>query len=459
MLKLQTLRKFVGVSLLALLAFGVQAESLEKALEAFDFEEYGNAAKWLKPWAEKGEAEAQYRLGIMYENGYGVTQDTSLALKWYRRAAAQHNRGAKRRLVSLRKSESKTGKESVATQWYQDLAEDGDTDAQYNLGFMFETGWSVPVDDLEAANWYELAAEKDHSKAQLRLGMMYIAGVGVKQSEILGAKWIGEAARNGEELAELIEKKLLEADPALRINEQKVVAKLRSISTKNEEKAKSALLSAYKNAQLRARQEKAKKEARLAKIQSIKSATDQSDIDDELNTAAKNTFSWYKRKAELGDASAQFILGRMYETGDEVELDLKEAVRWYKSAAEQENSEAQYYLGMLYAKGLEVMQNEAKARRLLEAAAAQGHLGAKAVLAKTQNGNFTLDNESIAVWWLQKFAQKGSAQAQYNLGYLYEHGRGVDADAKEARKWFELAAQQGHVGAKQHLAELESTSK
>jgi membrane associated rhomboid family serine protease/TPR repeat protein len=39
--------------------------------------------------AELGDANAQFALGMMYENGYGLPKDTALALQWYRKAADQ----------------------------------------------------------------------------------------------------------------------------------------------------------------------------------------------------------------------------------------------------------------------------------------------------------------------------------------------------------------------------------
>ncbi len=36
--------------------------------------------------AEQGNATAQYRLGVMYDSGFGVAQDYAEAMKWYRRA-------------------------------------------------------------------------------------------------------------------------------------------------------------------------------------------------------------------------------------------------------------------------------------------------------------------------------------------------------------------------------------
>ena len=56
---------------------------------------------------------------------------------------------------------------------WRPLAEQGDAQAQYNLGTMYETGKGVPGDDTEAVKWYRLAAEKGYLEAQLRLGVMY----------------------------------------------------------------------------------------------------------------------------------------------------------------------------------------------------------------------------------------------------------------------------------------------
>lgn len=41
-------------------------------------------------------------------------------------------------------------------------------------------------------------------------------------------------------------------------------------------------------------------------------------------------------------------------------------------------------------------------------------------------------------------AEHGHAAAQYNMGVLYDEGRGVTQDYREAAKWYELAAVQGN---------------
>ena len=55
-------------------------------------------------------------------------------------------------------------------------AEQGDAEAQNNLGVMYATGEGVPEDDAEAVRWYRLAAEQGYAVAQFNLGNMYEIG-------------------------------------------------------------------------------------------------------------------------------------------------------------------------------------------------------------------------------------------------------------------------------------------
>ena len=112
-----------------------------------------------------------------------------------------------------------------------------------------------------------------------------------------------------------------------------------------------------------------------------------------------------KSKAKQGDARAQYLLGRIYETGEGVRENFVKAAKWYRKAAEQNSVQAQYRLGRLYASGLGVRQSYAEAIQCFRKAAAQGHIPAK-----------------------------------NRLGVMYERGEGVEQDVVEAYKWFTLAA-------------------
>ena len=53
------------------------------------------------------------------------------------------------------------------------MAEKGNPEAQYNVGWNYFHGEGVPQDNKEALKWYRLAAEQGHAKAQFNLGGRY----------------------------------------------------------------------------------------------------------------------------------------------------------------------------------------------------------------------------------------------------------------------------------------------
>ena len=59
--------------------------------------------------------------------------------------------------------------------------------------------------------------------------------------------------------------------------------------------------------------------------------------------------------------------------------------------------------------------------------------------------------------WFRDLEEKGSAQAQYNLGVCYENGEGVEKDTSEAMKWYRIASEQGHKDAETALQKLQES--
>ena len=59
------------------------------------------AADTLRKAAERGDAKAQFSLGVCYQNGWGVGRDTAEAAKWYSKAAEQGNADAGAALDAL----------------------------------------------------------------------------------------------------------------------------------------------------------------------------------------------------------------------------------------------------------------------------------------------------------------------------------------------------------------------
>ena len=71
------------------------------------------------------------------------------------------------------------------------------------------------------------------------------------------------------------------------------------------------------------------------------------------------------------------------------------------------------------------------------------------------NGQGVTKDEVEAVKWFRKAADQGNADGQSNLGLMYENGRGVAKDEVEAYKWWLLAGAQGNEFAKENIPLIE----
>jgi TPR repeat protein len=83
-------------------------------------------------------------------------------------------------------------------EWRQ-AAEQGDADAQYNLGIFYSQDDSVDKDMTEAVKWFRKAAEQGVVEAQYNLGICYFEGEGIDKDMIEAVKWFRKAAEQGDE--------------------------------------------------------------------------------------------------------------------------------------------------------------------------------------------------------------------------------------------------------------------
>ena len=83
------------------------------------------------------------------------------------------------------------------------LAEQGDAEAQNELGSWYYAGRGVAKDDIEAARWIGLAADQGHVPAQYNLGLLYFRNRGVDGNDAEAAKWYRRAAEQGYEPAQV----------------------------------------------------------------------------------------------------------------------------------------------------------------------------------------------------------------------------------------------------------------
>ena len=229
---------------------------------------YTEAAKYFRKAAEQGHASAQLNLGNMYLNGRGVTKDDYEAVKWYRKSAEQGHAMAQFNLGNMYVDGQGVWKDDYeAVKWYRKSADQGLVQAQFFLGVSYANGQGVEQDYVEAVKWFRKAAEQGNAQAQNNLGVSYANGQGVEQDYAEAVKWLRKAAEQG--LAE----------------------------------AQRGLGGMYM----------------------------------EGRGVAQNYFEavkWFRMVAEQGDAIAQYNLGVMYAEGQGITKDEYEAVKWFRKAAE-----------------------------------------------------------------------------------------------------------------------------
>lgn len=89
-----------------------------------------------------------------------------------------------------------------ARKWYRKAGEQGLVEAQFFLGQMYHYGLGVQQDVAQAVKWYSKAAKQDHAGAQFHLGIMYHKGEGVHQDYVQAVKWLRKAAEQGVPMAQ-----------------------------------------------------------------------------------------------------------------------------------------------------------------------------------------------------------------------------------------------------------------
>ena len=113
-------------------------------------------------------------------------------------------------------------------------------------------------------------------------------------------------------------------------------------------------------------------------------------------------------------------------------------------------------LGFMYANGRGVPEDDAEAVKWYRKAAEQGHAEAQYQLGTMYNDLWNdlwsaLRDDAEAVKWYRMAAEQGHAEAQFRLGFMYDLGWGVPKDNAEAVKWYRKAAEQGHAEAQHSL--------
>jgi len=152
--------------------FAIVAAGLLAICSSLSAKTENNEIKEVRSKAEKGDAFAQFNLGLAHHIGNGVPKDYTEAAKWYRKAAEQ-----------------------------------GEPNAQVNLGVLYDQGQGVPKDYTEAVKWHRKAAEQGNDMAQVLLGVAYFFGKGVPKDFVEAYAYFNIVGSKGKEGAgEYLEK-------------------------------------------------------------------------------------------------------------------------------------------------------------------------------------------------------------------------------------------------------------
>ena len=171
---------------------------------AAEQERFRTALEWLTEAAEAGLVHAQYELGKIYRDGWGVEKDALLAAAWLTRAAEQGSDAASYALGAL----LLTGGEGLAKDilsalnWLRRSAEDGNQYAQYRLGRLLLRGEDAPREIEEAVRWLTASAEQGNRYAQYALGKLYLMGKEVPRDPEAAVRWFTLSAAQGNEYAQ-----------------------------------------------------------------------------------------------------------------------------------------------------------------------------------------------------------------------------------------------------------------
>eukprot|EP01062_Namystynia_karyoxenos_P013815 TRINITY_DN14964_c0_g1_i2.p1 TRINITY_DN14964_c0_g1~~TRINITY_DN14964_c0_g1_i2.p1 ORF type:complete len:732 (+),score=161.45 TRINITY_DN14964_c0_g1_i2:105-2198(+) len=329
---------------------------------------------------------AAWQTAQSLEHGWGVKEDRTEALRWYRHGASlgcQRCAAAAARLLEARGGEAEVREACVL--WRQ-AADAGDPDAMLALGRLAEAGGALgaaPLPSL-AAEWYgrAAAAGDERGEARAALAMLVLRHRSAAQAaELLhdaAGHGHGEAART---LGWLTESGALPCD---------------------DDSASSASGGSAVRCGSR--------------------------LQHRLSAALR----WYQRAAELGSAEAsadvgycQLVLGA-FGAG----------IAALNAAVGGRQAEGLYCLGEAHRRGVALPRDPAAAHELFTAAAAAGHKRARVRLADTLYSDPRDVNVCAALELYCKAGAEGDAEACASAAVLLEDGApGVDPSPRQAAMW------------------------
>lgn len=319
------------------------------------------------------------------------------------------------------------------------LETSGITSVQELLGTSYYYGLGVEADSEEAVSQLTKAADQGDAIAMYLLGNAYASGTGTSRDEAkakeMYAKFIavGEAD-SGENAGSGRIQAYLADCYAYGKGTEKNVDKAAAAA----EKAASADLTVFDMVKLAD-----------SYVEGVFTKTDDTaDTAEAADTTAAEATAEGETEAETKAIPA------------EAEELYAKALDSIKTLADAGNVKAKKALGDYYFNGYAgVAQDYAKALELYTEAGEKGDADAQAQVGYIYQYGCGVDPDyEKAMEWNNRAAQQGNAQGQAQIGWLYQQGLGVTQNLDEAGRWYTRAADQGNKWAEDRLAETEATN-
>ncbi|MEO7100881.1 MAG: tetratricopeptide repeat protein [Luteolibacter sp.] len=387
-----------------------------------------------------------------------------------------------------------SGRHAKAVELAKPLAEQGNPDALYLMGFAYESGKGVEASKDKALEFYRKAAAAKHKDAVYRLSFILLASekederdqarqaleTAAKDDPTVAARILGEAylrgrlspsadpdkaifwwkhaADAGDLPSLLLVARFYEGQfgfPELRDPKQ-ALANYAKAAGLGDAGAMAALGSRLLSGDEKIRDEKKGREW-LKKAIDAKEYTAYlalGDYEENVKKDLKAALAQYERGKDAGQIDCILRTADFYIEGKGVEKDTARGLALLEKAAEGGNPIANFRLAV-QALSVEKPDLLAGYGHLLKAATgnlveAQNELGLLYL-----SGKLASADSAAGVAWLTRAAQGGYAQAQNNLATLYERGAaGLTQNIENAGQLYSLAANQGHGPATLALARL-----
>lgn len=356
-------------------------------------------------------------------------------------------------------------------------AEQGDAEAQCNLGLRYENGQEGPTNMVEAVKWFRKAADQNYAAAESCLASCYDEGqvVGQDHSEDYSQalKWYRKAAEQNYAEAQVNLGVHYANGHGVKADDKEAVKWYRKAVEQNYAKAEYKLAGCYKFGY-------GVEEDRVEAMKLYHTAAEQNSIDAQIELGYEARFAndlveaakWYRKAADNGDSDAAVALKHLNDPPPDpssINFPLSAPlsappppipIETLKLKAEQGDTDAQGQLVNIYESGLQdEKQNFVEAVKWCQKLAAseyteQPHYQYMLGLCYQYGVGVKTDTVAAVSWYIKAVTNGFDPYAEYALATCYQNGNGVAVDFGEAAKWFRLAAEQKNGFAMTELGNL-----